>query len=263
MATEEELLQAVLDEPENDAPRLAYADWCDRRSTPPPDPRGEFIRLQIRYANLENKGRTNEDLPLLEPSELMIRQYGALWAGAVAPLVETYRFRRGFVGLVVLSARQFLERATALFSLAPIRHLSLTDARGMVNELAASPDLLRIHSLSLRDCGLEDAEVAALAQSRYARALRWLSLAGNRLTLEAAEALAGSRFLPRLRYVVFDGNPADPNEQFADDGHYITEAWMPPEGVELEARYGRIEWLHNEPKFAWEHPPNRFDLADR
>ena len=44
--------EAVLDNPHEDAPRLAYADWCDRRNAPdpPPDPRGEFIRLQLKLA---------------------------------------------------------------------------------------------------------------------------------------------------------------------------------------------------------------------
>jgi uncharacterized protein (TIGR02996 family) len=42
--TAECLLAAVLDRPEDDAPRLAYADWLDEHGEPE---RGEFIRVQV------------------------------------------------------------------------------------------------------------------------------------------------------------------------------------------------------------------------
>src|SRR5439155_16650690 len=43
MTHDEAFLQAVLDAPDDDAPRLMYADWLTERG----DPLGEFIRLQI------------------------------------------------------------------------------------------------------------------------------------------------------------------------------------------------------------------------
>jgi uncharacterized protein (TIGR02996 family) len=38
-------LRAIADDPEDDAPRLVYADWLDERD----DPRGEFIRVQLEF----------------------------------------------------------------------------------------------------------------------------------------------------------------------------------------------------------------------
>src|ERR1700694_1500200 len=44
MNDEDSLIQAVLDTPDDDAPRLNYADWLAERG----DHRGEFIRLQCQ-----------------------------------------------------------------------------------------------------------------------------------------------------------------------------------------------------------------------
>src|SRR3954465_1671476 len=43
-STEPDLLSAVLAEPDDDAPRLAYADWLADNGQPE---RAEFVRLQI------------------------------------------------------------------------------------------------------------------------------------------------------------------------------------------------------------------------
>jgi uncharacterized protein (TIGR02996 family) len=43
------LLAAVRAEPDDDTPRLVLADWLEERG----DPRGEFVRLQVRIAALE------------------------------------------------------------------------------------------------------------------------------------------------------------------------------------------------------------------
>src|SRR4051794_36091905 len=46
MPPDDAFLAAILAEPDNDAPRLIYADWLDERG----DPRGEFIRVQCQLA---------------------------------------------------------------------------------------------------------------------------------------------------------------------------------------------------------------------
>src|SRR5262249_49325190 len=43
-AVRQSFLQAILDDPEADAPRLIFADWLEEHG----DPRGEFIHLQYR-----------------------------------------------------------------------------------------------------------------------------------------------------------------------------------------------------------------------
>lgn len=47
--TEQTFIAAILADPADDGPRLAYADWLMERG----DPRGEFIAVQCRIAGLE------------------------------------------------------------------------------------------------------------------------------------------------------------------------------------------------------------------
>ncbi len=46
MTHDDAFLQAIIERPDDDAPRLIYADWLDERG----DPRGEFIRVQCALA---------------------------------------------------------------------------------------------------------------------------------------------------------------------------------------------------------------------
>jgi uncharacterized protein (TIGR02996 family) len=49
MSTKAALLSAIRDSPEDDMPRLAFADWLDEHEQPD---RAEFIRAQVRAARL-------------------------------------------------------------------------------------------------------------------------------------------------------------------------------------------------------------------
>ena len=49
MTDREALYRAILDAPDDDAPRLVYADWLDEHGDPD---RGEFIRLQCELNQL-------------------------------------------------------------------------------------------------------------------------------------------------------------------------------------------------------------------
>ena len=46
------LLDRVCADPDDDGPRLVFADWLDERN----DPRGEFIRVQVALARVAARG---------------------------------------------------------------------------------------------------------------------------------------------------------------------------------------------------------------
>ena len=256
--TEEEqsFLRDVLDRPDEDAPRLAYSAWWDRQG----NPRGEFVRLQLELAELRAKSPSDPDLVrYATESAEMIQKHGADWAAAVSPPAIHAVFHRGFVEGVILTARQFLDRAPDLFKLAPIRHLDLVRTRDETEELFRSPHLLPIRSLVLDNCGLTDEDLARLAASPYLPDLRWLSLANNPLGFEGANALAASQSLPKLRYVNFFGTFVDPTEEVHADAGVIVGGAMPEAGRRLEVAYGTIRWLHHEARTTRELPPSRFN----
>lgn len=90
---------------------------------------------------------------------------GARWAANIRPLVDAWRFLRGFVEDVKLDAARFLTVAPELYRRAPVLHLDLTGVKPVAAELFQSPHLARIQSLGLPHNGLGDTEIAALADS--------------------------------------------------------------------------------------------------
>lgn len=53
------LFQAILDEPDENAPRLVYSDWLEENGEPD---RAEFIRLQIQLSRSRNDKRSRARL---------------------------------------------------------------------------------------------------------------------------------------------------------------------------------------------------------
>jgi uncharacterized protein (TIGR02996 family) len=65
MSREEDFLQAILENPDDDVPRLIFADWLEEQG----DPRGEFIRLQCELAGLpEYQPRMNCTILRVRPT---------------------------------------------------------------------------------------------------------------------------------------------------------------------------------------------------
>lgn len=259
--TQEEtiLLQAVLDEPDNDVPRLKYADWCDRQSDEPTKDRAEFIRLQIEIARMSNAA--------IERGEAYSQKYDAMklqdahrveWASWVGAVGNDFEFNRGFVEFVSISSRDFLENAARLFELAPIYHLGLTNVVSVADELFASNYLGRMRSLQMDSCGLNDNHLELFAASPQISELRWLSLRENEIGMAGMEALVKSPYLKQLKYTNFGGNPVDPCEELGIDGEVVVATWMPEAGQILENQFGYIPWLHREGETISDYHPSRF-----
>ncbi|HEY7326771.1 MAG TPA: TIGR02996 domain-containing protein [Gemmataceae bacterium] len=97
-------MQAILENPDDDAPRLIYADWLEERG----DPRGEFIRIQCQLAapSANDKRR-----PQLERHERdLLAQHQDRWLGKLQPLLRGWVFQRGFLDAISVPAAIYLQR---------------------------------------------------------------------------------------------------------------------------------------------------------
>jgi uncharacterized protein (TIGR02996 family) len=264
------LLQAVLAAPDDDAPRLAYADALDARAgAAAPDPRASFIRAQILLARqgfadlaaaaLDEDGEIARRIAWLQATDLE-RDLGAAhavaWASPIAGMVQSYAFDRGFIAEVTLSAADFLANADALFARAPIALVCLNGYGAVGKELFDSPKLARVRALSLVENGLTDDDVAHLAVSPYLPSLWWLDLGFNPVGLRGLGALAASRHVRGLRFVGLNGALADPRETAGYEGYTISDVDFPDEGRALEAAHGFLPWLHFNTESALDYPPN-------
>lgn len=188
-------LQAIRDAPEDDTPRLIYADWLHDNGEPE---RAEFIRVQCRLAKMEEDDPERPDL-LRREYELLADHWGE-WAALLVGKVRRWQFRRGFVAQVKLEAEQFQKEAKGLFDFAPIevldvQHPSLDEVRALLR----SRHLRRITRLDLDHARLGDAGVALVADCPNLSNLRHLSLRFNNLGRAGLRALGASAHLTSLR----------------------------------------------------------------
>jgi uncharacterized protein (TIGR02996 family) len=247
MTDEAARLKAILDAPQDDAPRLDYAQWIESQGDAMSLARGELIRAQIDLVHMDPAVvKSGLAFGTQQRIQDLIDRHGSAWGQPLAGWVDAFQFERGFVGWIELGARSWLDHGDRILALAPVQHLDLTGVRDVDEALADSPLLAGIRSLSMNDCGLHDLHLQLLAASPHVTNLRWLSVAGNHLTLAAAEALAASPNLGHLRFVELAGNPVDPVEQLGYDSGIVVASWTPPEGQALEARFGPLPWLHRD-----------------
>ena len=208
MKPKDPLLQAVLDDPDDDAPRLVYADWLQERGRPGDEDRAEFIRLQVQLAGMEPGDPKRRALEKRE--EALRNVHETAWRGELPKWAWDVAFRRGFAEKVSATARQFLKGASGLFRRAPIQSASL---HNVLDEhavaLAQAPYLGKLHVLCLQGIGPEritDVGAAALAVAPGVANLTSLSLIYNAIGTPGAQALAASPHLARLTSLRLEGN---------------------------------------------------------
>lgn len=257
MATETELLKLVLAKPDDDAPRLAYAEWCAAQPDPVWKARAELIRLQLAASRHGQRFGG----PAAGARQL-IAIHGPRWiaSGGLTPLALDAEFVRGFPECVTVKARTWMEKAPELRAMAPIRHLNLVGCIGNFPEAIQSETMEGIRSISIRQQGIVDSDLEALATSLHLHSLRWLSVAENAVTEAGAVAIAVTQRLPELRWVNFHENPFDPNERYSHDQGAVVESWLPPDGEALERRFGRLRWLRSGAENIYDTEPDRFTI---
>jgi uncharacterized protein (TIGR02996 family) len=103
MSTEEALLAAIDANPDDDAPRLAHADWLERSD---PD-RARFIRLQVRLANAFPEEAPEHDRR--EAARLLEANRERWLAGR--PSGVAWRFVRGYPEEITFTSRTRFEKS--------------------------------------------------------------------------------------------------------------------------------------------------------
>jgi uncharacterized protein (TIGR02996 family) len=208
------LFAAILAAPDDDLPRLAFADWLDEHGDPD---RAAFIRVQIELAHLP-AGTIESDRRLLElrvAEKTLLTRNRVAWLaplrrpGEALEIPATHAiFRRGFVELVWMSAGWFVWRAEALFRRTPARELRVTGGTlAKVSELLACPYLARLDTLLLDGRWPGDEVAARVAESPLVAGLRALWLGNCGLTDGGAARLAAAPFDWHPRELDVSHNP--------------------------------------------------------
>lgn len=207
MQTEAEaFLQRIRAYPDDDGPRLVFADWLEEQG----DPRAEFIRVQIALAQLDAEDAAGGERPhrqeregrraeLVRRDRELLDAHEEKWTASFRRFATRPIFRRGFVEEVNVDAQNLLRHANELFAAGPLRHIHLLDIDSrMLPAVLQCPFLSRLSALTIHASYVGEALARAVARSEHLANLKRLDLSRNRFGPEAASYLASSAALARL-----------------------------------------------------------------
>jgi uncharacterized protein (TIGR02996 family) len=264
-------LAAVLANPDDDGPRLAYAaelrqnssgvqasvrdtllglplPWRRRAAAPVAKgaDRAELIEIQIRLAHRpashERATLRKRELEILALNSKVWWPFG----------LSTWRAHRGFLTSVALDIGHLESVATQLFALEPIQELELIDATEAAIRRLAKLTGIRVRSLLVRG-RIGDAGVKELGAAPFMPDLQRLNVAGNGIGPDGVAELTASARGPLETLVLTD-------DRIGDDGAarlgaselrrslrrlYLTRCGLGAEGLEALLVQGmpRLETL--------------------
>src|SRR5262249_24085793 len=124
------LLQDVIAHPDEDGPRLIYADWIEENGRPE---RAEFIRVQCELARLPANHSHRKKLEARE--EALWDEHFAEWRQEVPHWArDQLGFGRGFAWHVRASAKQWAAKGPDLHDAAPVTSVWLKKADKVIDE---------------------------------------------------------------------------------------------------------------------------------
>jgi len=212
VSDEAALLAAIRAHPDEDAPRLAYADWLDEHRPAPSEgtnPRAELIRAQIELARRGDYDTSPVTTALRDRAEQLLHEHSRAWTAdfrAAVPHPELRpEFRRGFPEHLRVPARWFLECGEAIRRTLPaLTALSVYRLNGWGERFAQSPHLRGLRELRV-PCWHHAADgIALVGAPRLAELERltlWKGVWGSD-TAAVCHAVAQSRAWPRFEQLV-------------------------------------------------------------
>jgi uncharacterized protein (TIGR02996 family) len=147
MNVRDALLQDILEHPDDDLPRLVYADWLEEHGDAA---RAEFIRVQLVLAGMDDGDPDGDDLRRRERA--LLDEHQEEWTDELPALPGTVtwgEFRRGFVdGVRAESGEALRAVAGPILAVIPLRRLTLLSWNAE-ESLAGSALLAQVRELVL------------------------------------------------------------------------------------------------------------------
>ena len=125
----EAFLRTIIAQPDDDLPRLVYADWLDERDDPA---RAEFIRIQCELAHLPDDDA--ERRPMLEDREHeLLAEHEPAWLGSELVGLQEWEFQRGFLHSMTAELKYIQEWPDSFHELSTVRDCTPTQNGTYVN----------------------------------------------------------------------------------------------------------------------------------
>jgi uncharacterized protein (TIGR02996 family) len=198
----EALLRAIIEDPDDDAPRLIYADWLDEHGNAD---RAEFIRLQcdIYSTPMPEKHWS----ALVDRARTLLGNNEKLWMQELpdrTPSWSTGPFYRGFIRQAKFESWSVLEgNWEELFAATPLTFVTVQTITPIeLDEFLSRTETRFLQNVYLGIGGRYDAAVTQIARSPAVAKWQVLSLSpqdGDELTKRGSNELVSSPFLSNLR----------------------------------------------------------------
>lgn len=191
MSDHDALLNAIAEHPEEDTPRLMYADWLEENGDPE---RADFVRVQVALAQPGLSGEERAALVLRHRPYLM--GFERQWKASLPKIggVEWGDFNRGLIEEVRAPSEQpVIDHAEEIFAVPGIHILRLWQLIYGA-QLARVPELIRLRTLRIITYGTPAGILRALLASPHLRRLTALDLYGSQADNDVAVDIADGRF---------------------------------------------------------------------
>jgi uncharacterized protein (TIGR02996 family) len=199
MSDNDALFRAILANPDDDAPRLVYADWLDEHGDPD---RAMFIRAQVQLAR--RTAGPGEHRKLRALGRKLLRTNRNAWTAHLPAWARDPVFRRGFVERITCPVDTYLGRADELRRRTPLTGVRLTGSGDLAVPLFRSRTLDGLHFIAL-SCPWAEFPIRAgtwdhLVACPFLSRLVELQLHGHGETgTELVGALISANQMPELR----------------------------------------------------------------
>jgi hypothetical protein len=231
------------------------------------DSRAELFALAADYERLRSGSYIDAAAELKPRLDSRLAEWRAYFAPHTDAWSATITFVMGWPIELAITAADFARCAADIVATLPIRHLDLAgiSERPAVFDV---PQFDQIASLNGSKQVWSAAALGALANSAHLGSLRWLDLSACSISEAQVEVLAASAALKNVAMLDLTDNPApDPVDASAGYGvdwqsnRIIPDSiFLPAFGVELEAKYGKIAWLHGLWNYLEDYPPSRYSF---
>jgi uncharacterized protein (TIGR02996 family) len=226
------LIAAIRRTPDDDGLRLVCADWFEDQGDEADVARAEFIRVQVRRAELPPSDIRQSELQARELR--LLRRWAPVWCGSHF-VFKKVRFRRGFIEYVHLHLQHFLHHRRQMLALEPVRDVSLTGwyraPDHLVRRVAGCAEWEEIETLRIHHQGPHHSprsNIVLLLESPHLTRLR--ALHGTLVEFDADarrrfERLPILRRLTELSFPTLYWHPHNPGAWFGDGGRSIPNEW--------------------------------------
>jgi uncharacterized protein (TIGR02996 family) len=243
--TESAFLADILEHPDDDTPRLIYADWLDDNGQPK---RAQFIRVQVEAERWPEWSIRRKKL--MDRSLHLLTGFGRDWDSEARQLVVKRRYRRGLIERVEMTLASWLRNWPRLYSLAPVRVVRMNAEAADIRNVGHAVYLSQFHTLDLTCNTLPQWRMRELGDLPALARLAGLNLSSLAVGTPALVPLTESPHLSGLRSLQLRDNHLSANPvpalPPASQAHLtaldLGGNYLRPAGTEALARSG---WLRN------------------